>query len=155
MDKKIKSPRHVAAGQARHAKLRAELGDDGYREYQQQAHAAAIAQHPGLASRAGKEGYRATVGKYGIEWARKRLDQANEANRTRRLVNPTVGEQALCDELQRRGYTIHADPRQVFDYFVWMQDPKAADYGQRDAIREAKIGHYYADFPAAGCPPHS
>jgi very-short-patch-repair endonuclease len=145
MDKKIKSPRHVAAGQARHAKLRADLGDDGYRTYQQQAHAAAIARHPGLASRAGKVGYRATVQKYGIEWARKRLAQANEANRTRRLANPTAGEQALCAELRRRGYTIHADSGQVFDYFTWMQTPNAVDYGQFDAIREAKIGHYYAN----------
>jgi hypothetical protein len=151
MAKKLKSARHVAAGQARHARLRAELGDAGYRAYQQQAQAAAVARHPGLASRAGKVGYRATVQKYGIEWAKKRLDQANEANRTRRLANPTAGEQALCDELRRRGYTVHADLGQVFDYFVWMQDPEAANYGQVDAIREAKIGHYYADIliPAA------
>ena len=140
-----KSERHVAAGQARHAKLRAELGEDGYREFQQQAHAAAHARHPGLASRAGKAGYRVTVQKYGIEWAKKRLDQANESNRVRRLANPTPGEQAVCDELRRRGYTIHSHPRQVFDFFVWFADPNAADYGQLDAIREAKVGHYYAD----------
>ncbi len=132
MPKKIKSERHVAAGQARHAKLRDELGEDGYRAFQQQAHAAAHARHPGLASRAGKAGWRVTVQRYGIEWAKKRLDQANEANRIRRLANPTSGEQALCDALRRRGYTIHTVS-------------EASAYGQLDAIREAKIGQYYAD----------
>lgn len=152
MEKKIKSQRHVAAGQARHARLRAELGDEGYCAYQQQAHAAAIARHPSLASCAGKRGYQATVQQHGLEWARKCLASANETNRARRLANPTIGEQALCDELRRRSYTVHADPGQIFDYFTWAQDPEATDYGQLDAIREAKIGHYYADIllPAAG-----
>jgi hypothetical protein len=113
---KPKSQRHVMAGQARHRRLREQLGSDGYRAFQQ-------------------AGYAAMKRTYGAAWARACRAKAHEVRRQWRIAHPTPGEAALTQALVDAGYHVHADPDRPW---VWPTD--ATSEVVELAIREATIG---------------
>jgi len=156
-----KNPARVAAGKRAHARLRAALGEAGdiarqrraakAKTTEQQRHAAKASNEAQL-EKYGVEGYRrqrqdayhALVAKIGPEAARARLTKAHAERRQFRLDHPTPGEARVVALLAQRGYTVQAAPPS-FEFAAWDCDPDGADYGHRDAIREAQIGVYVAD----------
>ncbi len=156
-----KNPARVAAGKLAHARLRAELGEAGYIARQRRAakaktteqqRRAALASNEAQLEKYGPDGYRrqrqdayqALVQKIGPEAARARLTKAHAERRQFRLDHPTPGEALIVALLQQRGYTVQAAPTS-FEFAAWDCDPDGAEYGQREAIREAQIDVYFAD----------
>lgn len=140
-----KSLRHVKAGQARHAKLREQLGEDGYRAYQREAGAASEAHQRAKGAAVyhanKRRGYAALLAKYGIEVATQALQRAHRSRRAWRVDNPTEGEASMREVLRAAGYTVHEDAATIVDGC----GPDAA-YTLDDVIREAQVGPYFVDF---------
>jgi hypothetical protein len=136
-----KSPRHVKAGQARHAKLREQLGEDGYRAYQRQAGAASEAHQRAQGAEVyqanKRRGYVALVAKHGVEIAK----QALQRGRAWRVDNPTEGEASMRQALRDAGYTVHEDAATIVDGCA-----SDVAYTLDDVIREAQVGPYFVDF---------
>jgi hypothetical protein len=150
-----KDPKKVKAGQARQRQLRAQLGEDGYRAYQQDRYADALAAHPTLhadAARAanatqiaawGQHGYteqrkaaiRVRQARHGPGFAHQFMRAAHEERRHYRLAHPTLGEAALRKLLLPI----------CFEYLAWRADPNAWQLGSRDAIAEGGVGRFYCD----------
>ena len=140
-----KSPRHVKAGQARHAKLREQLGEDGYRAYQREAGAASEAYQRAQGAEVyqanKRRGYVALVAKHGVEVARQALQRAHRSRRAWRVDNPTAGEATMRQALRDAGYTVHEDATTIVDGCA-----PDGTYTLDDVIREAQIGLYFVDF---------
>jgi hypothetical protein len=167
MAEREKDPKKVAAGQARQAQRRAQLGEDGYRQAQRDLYHAALRRHPALSAIGGQachavqreqlgvEGYRQlqaaryrkAVHRYGREWMRERLLKAHAASRAKRLANPTPGEAAVHAFLIAAGYMLHT---QLFDYLLWCNEPGVDDANVFAAYVEARIGRFYADVLVLG-----
>jgi len=162
MAEREKDPKKVAAGKARQAQRRAQLGDDGYRQAQRDLYHAALRRHPSLSAIGGQachaiqkeqlgvEGYRQlqaaryrkAVNRYGRDRMRERLQRAHVAARAKRLAHPTPGEATMQTFLVAAGYTLHT---QAFDYFLWQSEPGLDAADCFDAYVEARIGRFYAD----------
>jgi hypothetical protein len=159
-----KDPNKVKAGQARQRKLRQQLGEQAYRDYQKAQYAAAIAAHPNLhtlGARAAntaqltvwgldgyieqrQDAYRACREKYGTAFARRVVRAAHEARRQYRLDHPTRGEAALRALLAALGFQVRLE-QGPFDYCHWCIDPFDWQLGPQDAIAEGGVGPFYCD----------
>ena len=159
--KNPKNPARMAAAKRAHARLRAKLGEAEYTARQQRAakaktaeqqRDAALASNAAQVEKYGADGYRrqrqdayqALVQKIGPEAARARLTKAHAQRRQFRLDHPTPGEAMVVTLLQERGYVVQAAPSS-FEFAAWDCDPNGTDYGHRAALREARIGVYFAD----------
>lgn len=159
-----KNPARVKGGQVRQARLRAALGEQGYRAYQQALYTAALEAHPTLHSygalaanlaqlRAwGVEGYvqqrrsayRACQSKHGESFARRVVAAANAERRRHRLDHPTPGEAMLRAHLADVGFHVWRDPEH-FDYIDWRVDPLDWRLAATDVFAEGRVGPYYCD----------
>jgi hypothetical protein len=159
-----KDPNKVKAGQARQRQLREQLGEEGYRDYQQAQYAAALAAHPNLhalGARAAntaqltawgvdgyvaqrQQAYRACRDKHGVAFTRRVVRAAHEARRRYRLDHPTPGEAALRALLTTLGFQVRLD-QERFDYCQWCVDPFDWQLSPEDALAEGGVGPYYAD----------
>jgi Protein of unknown function (DUF559) len=159
-----KDPNKVKGGQARQRKLREQLGEQGYREYQQAQYAAAIAAHPNLHALGAcaanvaqltvwgvagyveqrQDAYRACCDKHGAAFARNVVRAAHEARRLYRLEHPTPGEAALRALLGTIGFQVQRF-QTPFDYCAWCVDPFDWQLGPQDALAEGGVGPFYCD----------
>jgi hypothetical protein len=161
---RFKDPNKVKAGQARQRKLREQLGEQAYRDYQKSHYAAALAAYPNLhalGARAAntaqltawgvdgyvaqrQQAYRACCDKHGLAFARQVVRAAHEARRLYRLNHPTPGEAALRALLSELGFQVRLD-QQRFDYCAWCIEPFDWSFGPQDALAEGGVGPYYVD----------
>ena len=140
------------AGKAAHARLRAALGDQGYREYQRAVgRAGGRARQAQLQATLGAEGnahyqhtlYQAAVARHGTERMRSVLTRAHEARRRWRVANPTPAEALLQWLALEAGFTLHAD---LSERPAWATDPHAAPrWRPNDAVVEARVLNYACD----------
>jgi len=168
---RAKSPGRVQAGIRRQAHLREQLGEEGYRAYQRERRADALARHPDLQLRAaaagnaaqyaawGVNGYRAqrcaayaaAVERHGHAVIHRHIRAAHEARRRHRLDHPTRGEALLRTAAIVLGFQVIL-PHTPFDYLAWLEDQTIwPEIDRCTAIAEATIGRYYCDllFPTA------
>lgn len=161
---RTKNPQKVRAGQARQAKLRAQLGEEGYRNYQRSRYGETIRNHPDFAERGGKaaniaqleswgtqkyreqrqRAYQACVAKYGDDFASKAIQKAQEVRRRQRLKHPTPSEAALRNYVLRLGCSVLLEDER-FDYCTWCLDPSGRSFTPWDAIAECGAGRFTCD----------
>jgi very-short-patch-repair endonuclease len=114
-----------AGGVARQAQIRAVLGENGFRRYQQAlGRAGGIARQAQLRAALGEPGYagyqralyQRAVQKHGAVKMRAILTVAHERRRHWRIANPTPAEAILHWEALQAGLTLHAD---LTGSFTW------------------------------------
>ena len=143
-----------AGGAARQAQIRAVLGEQGYRRYQQAlARAGGIARQAQLRAALGEPGYRGyqrtlyqrAVQKHGAVRMRAILTTAHERRRRWRIANPTPAEAILHWEALAAGLTLHADLTGSFTWSAYRADPARWPFTSTDALVEARVLGYACD----------
>jgi hypothetical protein len=143
-----------AGGAARQAQIRAVLGEQGYRRYQQAlARAGGIARQAQLRAALGEGGYagyqrtlyQRAVQKHGAVKMRAILTSAHERRRRWRVANPTPAEAILHWEALQAGLTLHADLTDSFTWSVYRADPARWPFTPTDVVIEARVLGYACD----------
>ncbi|MEI7643033.1 MAG: DUF559 domain-containing protein [Chloroflexales bacterium] len=143
-----------AGGVARQAQIRAVLGEQGYRRYQQAlAHAGGIARQAQLRAALGESGYigyqrtlyQRAVQKHGAVKMRAILTSAHERRRRWRIANPTPAEAIMHWEAVQAGLTLHADLTGSFTWSAYRADPTRWPFTSADALVEARVLGYACD----------
>lgn len=148
------SARQSAGGRARQAQIKAVLGENGYRRYQQAlARAGGVARQAQLRAALGDGGYCAyqrslyqrAVQKHGAAKMQAILTAAHERRRRWRLANPTPAEALLHWIALEAGLTLHADLGGTLEWTVYRADPAGWSWCPTDAIIEARVLGYACD----------
>ena len=143
-----------AGGAARQAQIRAVLGKQGYRRYQQAlARASGIARQAQLRAALGEPGYagyqrtlyQRAVQKHGVVKMRAILTTAHERRRRWRIANPTPAEAIMHWEALAAGLTLHADLTGSFTWAAYRADPTRWPFTSTDALVEARVLGYACD----------
>jgi len=143
-----------AGGMARQAQIRAVLGENGYRRYQQaRARAGGIARQAQLRAALGEPGYagyqralyQRAVQKHGAVKMRAILTVAHERRRRWRIANPTPAEAIVHWEALQAGLTLHADLTGSFTWSAYRADPARWPFTSTDALVEARVLGYACD----------
>jgi hypothetical protein len=143
-----------AGGAARQAQIRAVLGENGYRRYQQAlARAGGIARQAQLRAALGEPGYagyqralyQRAVQKHGAVKMRAILTSAHERRRRWRIANPTSAETIMHWEALAAGLTLHADLTGHFTWAAYRTDPTRWSFTPADALVEARVLGYACD----------
>jgi len=142
------------AGKAAHARLRAALGEEGYREHQRRlGRAGGRARQAQLHAALGDANYRAyqrtlfaaAVARHGAEKMRAILTRAHEARRLWRISNPTPGEALLHWFALDAGFTLHADLSGTFTWSAFRAAPERWPFATTDALIEGRVLGYACD----------
>jgi hypothetical protein len=148
------SARQRAGGQARQARLRAALGDDGYRQHQQAlARAGGQARQARLRAALGDDGYRQhqqalyqrALQKHGADRMHTVLTTAHEQRRQARILAPTPAEALLHWLALDAGFTLHADMRGTFAWEHYRAEPARWPFTTTDALIEARVRSFACD----------
>ena len=143
-----------AGGAARQAKIRAVLGEQGYRRYQQAlARAGGIARQAQLRAALGETGYRGyqrtlyqrALEKHGVVRMRAILTTAHERRRRWRIANPTPAEAIMHWEALQAGLTLHADLTGSCTWAAYRAEPTRWPFTSTDALVEARVLGYACD----------
>lgn len=143
-----------AGGRARQAQIRAVLGENGYKRYQQAlGRAGGVARQAQLRTVLGEAGYcehqrtlyRRAVQKHGTEKMLKVLTNAHERRRCCRIINPTPAEALLQWLALQAGFTLHADLSGAFQWTCYRADPGRWQFELTDALIEARVLGYSCD----------
>ncbi|NWF82107.1 MAG: DUF559 domain-containing protein [Chloroflexi bacterium] len=143
-----------AGGVARQAQIRAVLGENGYRRYQQAlGRAGGAARQAKLRSDLGETGYSAhqrtlyqrAVQKHGAAKMRTILTAAHEQRRRLRIANPTPAEALLHWLALVAGLTLHADLTGGFEWSAYRAVPARWPFTSTDALIEARVLTYACD----------
>lgn len=146
--------RQSAGGHARQAQIKAVLGENGYRRYQQAlGRAGGIARQAQLRAALGEVGYCAhqrglyqrAVEKHGAAKMRKVLTEAHERRRLWRIANPTPAEAVLHWFALEVGFTLHADLTGTWEWTRWRSEPAPWHFTTTDALVEARVLGYACD----------
>jgi hypothetical protein len=141
-------------GAARQAQIRAVLGEQGYRRYQQAlGRAGGIARQAQLRAALGEVGYvghqrtlyRRAVQKHGATKMRAMLTASHERRRCWRIANPTPAEALLHWEALVAGLTLHADLTGSFTWATSSAELTRWPFGPADAVIEARVLGYACD----------
>jgi hypothetical protein len=148
------SARQRAGGLVRQAQIKAVLGENGYRRYQQAlARAGGIARQAQLRASLGDSGYctyqrklyQRAVQKHGAAKMQAILTAAHERRRCWRVANPTPAEELLHWLALEAGLTLHADLSGIWDWTRYRAEPGRWHFGPSDAIVEARVLGYACD----------
>lgn len=148
------SPRQQAGGRARQAQIKAVLGENGYRRYQQAlARTGGVARQAQLRVSLGESGYgtyqrslyRRAVQKHGAAKMQAILTAAHERRRCWRVANPTPAEELLHWLALQAGLTLHADLTATFEWTRYRAEPGSWHFGPSDTIVEARVLGYACD----------
>jgi hypothetical protein len=148
------SARQSAGGRARQAQIKAVLGENGYRRYQQAlGRAGGVARQTQLRAALGEAGYcehqralyQRAVQKHGVTKMRAILAAAHERRRCWRIVNPTPGETLLHWLALEAGFTLHADLAGAFEWSRYRADQGQWCFAPTDALVEARVLSYACD----------
>lgn len=143
-----------AGGRTRQAQIRAVLGENGYRRYQQAlGRAGGAARQAKLRSDLGETGYSAhqrtlyqrAVQKHGAAKMRTILTAAHEQRRCMRIANPTPAEALLHWLALVAGLTLHADLTGGFEWSAYRAVPARWPFTSTDALIEARVLTYACD----------
>ena len=142
------------AGKAAHARLRAALGEQGYREHQRAVgRAGGVARQAQLCTTLGnaaycahqRELYERAVQKHGAAKMRAILTSAHEQRRRWRIANPTPAEALLHWLALQAGLTLHADLTGTFTWAAYRAEPERWRFGITDALIEGCVLGYACD----------
>jgi hypothetical protein len=148
------SARQSAGGRARQAQIKAVLGENGYRRYQQAlGRVGGIARQAQLRATLGEAGYCArqrslyqrAVQKHGAAKMQKVLTAAHERRRRWRIANPTPAEALLQWLALEAGLTLHADLAGGWEWNRWRTEPSPWRFTTTDALIEARVLGYACD----------
>lgn len=148
------SARQSAGGRARQAQIKAVLGENGYKRYQQAlARAGGVARQAQLRSSLGEHDYcvyqrslyHRAVQKHGAEKMRAILTAAHERRRHWRITNPTPAEELLHWLALRAGLTLHADLSGAWEWTAFQAVLEPSPWSPTDAIVEARVLGYACD----------
>lgn len=148
------SARQSAGGRARQAQIKAVLGENGYRRYQQAlGRAGGVARQAQLRATLGEAGYCAhqrvlyqrAVEKHGVAKMRKVLTLARERRRCWRVANPTPAEALLQWLALEAGFTLHADLAAAFEWSRWRAEPGHWRFTATDVLIEACVLGFACD----------
>lgn len=148
------SARQRAGGLARQAQIKAVLGENGYRRYQQVlARAGGIARQAQLRATLGEGGYcayqrslyRRAVQKHGVAKMRAILTAVHERRRRWRVANPTPAEELLHWHALQAGLTLHAELSGLWEWTVFRAAPTPTPWSPTDAIVEARVLGFACD----------
>ena len=148
------SARQRAGGLARQAQIKAVLGENGYRRYQQAlARVGGLARQAQLRAALGEDGYctyqrslyRRAVQKHGTAKMQAILTAAHERRRRWRITNPTPAEELLHWLALKAGLTLHADLSGGWEWTMYRADPAGCTWCPTDAIIEARVLGYACD----------
>lgn len=148
------SAQQSAGGRARQAQIKAVLGENGYRRYQQAlARAGGLARQAQLRAALGEDGYctyqrslyRRAVQKHGAAKMQAILTAAHERRRRWRVANPTPAEELLQWLALEAGLTLHADLSGAWEWTAYRADPARWSWCPTDAIIEARVLGYASD----------
>lgn len=148
------SSRQQAGGRARQAQIKAVLGENGYRRYQQAlARAGGVARQAQLRTALGNGGYcayqrslyRRAVQKHGAAKMQAILTAAHERRRRWRLANPTPAEALLHWLALQAGLTLHADLCGTWEWTCFRAEAGRWHFGPSDAVVEARVLGYACD----------
>lgn len=148
------SARQRAGGIARQAQIKAVLGENGYRRYQQAlARAGGLARQAQLRATLGESGYcayqrslyRRAVQKHGAAKMQAILTAAHERRRRWRVANPTPAEDLLQWFALQAGLTLHADLSGAWEWTAYRTNPLPSPWTSTDAIIEARVLGYACD----------
>jgi hypothetical protein len=143
-----------AGGAARQAQIRAVLGENGYRLYQQAlGRVGGIARQAQLRAELGERGYagyqrslyQRAIQKYGAVRMRAILTSAHERRRRWRIANPTPGEALLHWQALQAGLSLHADLTGDFAWSAYHADPTRWPFTSTDALIEGRVLGYACD----------
>jgi hypothetical protein len=135
-------------------RIRAVLGETGYRRYQQAlARAGGIARQAQLRAALGEAGYcryqrslyQGAVSKYGAAKMHEILTAAHEQRRRWRITNPTPAEALLQWLALEAGLTLHADLSGGFEWTMYRSHPARWPFTSTDALIEARVLGYACD----------
>ncbi len=148
------SARQRAGGLARQAQIKAVLGENGYRRYQQAlARAGGVARQAKLRAILGESDYcayqrslyRRAVQKHGAAKMQAILTAAHERRRRWRLANPTPAEELLHWLALQAGLTLHADLSGTWEWTAFRANAVPSRWTHTDAIVEARVLGYACD----------
>lgn len=148
------SPRQQVGGRARQAQIKAVLGENGYRRYQQAlARAGGVARQAQLRAALGEAGYcdhqrtlyLRAVQKHGATKMRTVLTAAHERRRCWRVANPTPAEELLHWLALEAGLVLHADLSGSFEWTRYQGESGRWSFGPSDAMLEARVRGYACD----------
>lgn len=148
------SARQSAGGRARQAQIKAVLGENGYRRYQQAlARAGGLARQAQLRAALGESSYcayqrslyRRAVQKHGAAKMQAILTAAHERRRRWRITNPTPAEELLHWLALRANLTLHADLSGTWEWTAFQAAPTPSPWSLTDAIVEARVLGYACD----------
>lgn len=141
-------------GRARQAQIKAVLGENGYRRYQQAlGRAGGIARQAQLRATLGEAGYcthqralyQRAVAKHGAAKMRTVLTNARERRRCGRIANPTPAEALLQWLALAAGLTLHADLSGTFEWSAYCAAPERWPFTVTDALIEGRVLSYACD----------
>jgi hypothetical protein len=150
----VVSARQRAGGIARQAQIKAVLGENGYRRYQQAlARAGGIARQAQLRAALGEPGYcryqrslyQRAVSKHGAAKMHEILTAAHERRRCWRIANPTPAEALLHWLALEAGLTLHADLTGSWEWTQYRFEPTRWPWSPTDALIEARVLGYACD----------
>jgi hypothetical protein len=148
------SARRSAGGRAPQAQIKAVLGENGYRRYQQAlGQAGGVARQAQLRASLGEAGYCArqrvlyqrAVQKHGTTKMREVLTAAHERRRRWRIANPTPAEELLHWFALEAGLTLHADLAGGWEWNHWRTEPERCGFTATDALVEARVLTFACD----------
>lgn len=148
------SARQSAGGRARQAQIKAVLGENGYKRYQQAlARAGGVARQAQLKAALGEVGYcdhqrtlyQRAVQKHGAAKMCKVLTAARERRRRWRIANPTPAEELLQWLALEAGLTLHADLSGSFEWTCYRGEPGRWCFEPTDAVVEARVLGFACD----------
>lgn len=143
-----------AGGLARQAQIKAVLGENGYRRYQQAlARAGGLARQAQLRASLGESGYcayqrslyRRAVQKHGVAKMQAILTAAHERRRRWRINNPTPAEELIQWLALQAGLTLHADLSGIWEWTALQTAPTPSPWSLSDGIVEARVLGYACD----------
>ncbi len=148
------SAQQSAGGRARQAQIKAVLGENGYRRYQQAlGRAGGVARQAQLRAALGEAGYcsrqralyERAVAKHGATKMRKVLTAARERRRRWRIANPTPAESLLQWLALEAGLTLHADLAGSWEWSLWRTESAPWRFTAADAVVEARVLTFACD----------
>jgi hypothetical protein len=143
-----------AGGVARQAQIRAQLGEHGYRRYQQAlGRVGGAARQAQLRAALGEAGYCAhqrslyqrAVAKHGATKMKAILLAAHERRRCWRIANPTPAEALLQWLALEAGFILHADFSGAFCWGAFHAKPEQWVFSPTDAVVEGRVLSYACD----------
>jgi hypothetical protein len=146
--------RQRAGGIARQAQIKAVLGENGYRRYQQAlARAGGIARQAQLRATLGESGYcvyqrslyHRAVEKHGTAKMQSTLTAAHERRRCWRIANPTPAEELLHWLALQAGLVLHADLSGAWEWTTFRANVAPLPWTPSDALIEARVLGYACD----------